>query len=76
MSQAPLPNNQELKLWFGARKDEKKLKRIFVTAYKVWESISTDGKRFYYSGLHFVAPEDETMNKIQELLYNLNDEWE
>ena len=74
VTKTPMPNNQEINIWFGATKEEKRLNRIFITAYKVWESMSTDGERFYYSGLHFVAPEEKTLDKIQELLYSLKEE--
>lgn len=74
VTKKPLQNNHEHKIWFGATKDEKKLNRIFVTGYKVWESMTSDGNRLYYSGLHFVAPEEGTLDRIQELLYSLEDE--
>lgn len=69
----PLPKNEEINIWFGATKEEKRLNRIFITAFKVWESISTDGDRFYYSGLHFIDPEEETLDKIQKLIYSLEE---
>ncbi len=68
-----LPNNQELEIWFGATKEEKRLNRIFISAYKVWESMTADGERFYYSGLHFVAPSEDTLDRIQTLLYEIED---
>jgi len=74
ISKQPIQNNQEIKLWFGASREEKRLNRIFITAYKVWESITSDGDRYFYSGLHFVAPEEAILDKIQALLYELEDE--
>lgn len=74
VTKTPLPKNKEIHIWFGASKEEKRLNRIFITAYIVWESMSTDGDRFYYSGLHFVAPDEKTLDRIQELLYSLDEQ--
>ena len=68
VSKMPIPKNQELKIWFGAGKQEKHLNRIFVSAYKVWESFTDSEERFYYSGLHFVAPSEDVQDKILLLL--------
>ena len=74
VTKEPIQKNQELEIWFGATKEEKRLNRIFLSAYKVWESFTDDDERFYFSGLHFVAPPEETLDKIQTLLYELEDE--
>ena len=74
VTKEPLPTKQEIQLWFGAGKDEKRLKRIFVYAYKVWESYTDDDERFYYSGLHFVNPAAETLDKIQSLIYEIQED--
>lgn len=74
VTREPIPKNQELQIWFGATKEEKRLNRIFVSAYKVWESFTDDDERFYYSGLHFVSPSEDVLDKIQSLLYELNDD--
>lgn len=71
VTQKSMPKNQELKIWFGATKEGKRLNRIFLTAYKVWESFTDTKNRLYYSGLHFVDPGETTLDKIQELLYEL-----
>ena len=68
VTKEPIAKNQELSIWFGASKEEKRLNRIFVSAYKVWESFTDSEERFYYSGLHFVAPSEETQDKILSLL--------
>lgn len=68
-----LPEKQEMRLWFGADKDEKRLNRIFVSAYRVWSSFSDDDERFYYSGLHFIAPPEDTLDQIQELILEFKD---
>lgn len=74
VTKSPLIIHKEYKIWFGTNKEEEKANRILITAYKVWDSITSDGERFYYSGLHFVAPEEKTLDRIQELLYSLEDE--
>ncbi len=72
-SRKPIQDNQEIQIWFGATKDEKRLNRIFISGYKVWESFTDNDERYYYSGLHFVSPSEETLDKIQSLLDNLDD---
>ncbi|MGB1800914.1 MAG: hypothetical protein ACPHLK_08820 [Gammaproteobacteria bacterium] len=73
VTKSPLIIHKEYKIWFGANKEEAKENRISITAYKVWDSVTADGERFYYSGLHFVAPEEESLDKIQGLLYSLEE---
>ena len=73
VSKKSLPKNQELQIWFGATKEDKRLNRIFISAYRVWESMAADGERFYYSGLHFVAPSEDTLDRIQSLLYEIEE---
>jgi hypothetical protein len=65
-----IPSKQELSIWFGATKEEKKLSRIFLSAYRVWESFTDTKDRLYYSGLRFVSPSEETLDKIQELIHD------
>ena len=74
VTKSPLMIHKEYKIWFGASKEEEKANRIFITAYKVWDSMTSDGDRFYYSGLHFVAPVEGTLDRIQDLIYSLEDE--
>ncbi len=68
----PIPNKQELSIWFGAKKEEKRLNRIFLTTYKVWESFTDTQDPLFYSGLHFISPSEETLDKIQDLIYKSN----
>ncbi len=68
VSKKPIPENQEIQLWFGAAKEEKRLNRIFLSAYKVWNSFNDSEERLYYSGLHFVSPSEEILDKIQLLI--------
>jgi PilZ domain-containing protein len=73
VSKKPITDKQELQIWFGASKDEKRLNRIFLSAYKVWNSFNDTEERLYYSGLHFVSPSEDTLDRIQSLLDELND---
>jgi predicted helicase len=72
-SKIPIPDKQELQVWLGATKEEKRLNRIFLSGYKVWGSFTENTPRLYYSGLHFVSPSEDTLDKIQTLLYELKD---
>lgn len=68
VTQAAMPNKQEIKIWFGTSKEDKKQKKIFITAFVVWNSFNDTSPRLYYSGLHFVDPDVVTMHRIEELL--------
>jgi thymidylate synthase len=72
VTKEPMAKGQEIQIWFGATKEEKRLNRIFISAFKVWDSFSDNGERFYYSGLHFVAPTEETVDRIQSLLEEIS----
>jgi len=63
----------QLQIWFGTAKENKRSNRIFLSAYKVWNSFTDTEDRLYYSGLQFISPSEENMNKIQLLLDDLND---
>jgi PilZ domain-containing protein len=69
----PIPADQKIQIWFGASKEEKRLNRIFITAYRAWTSFSDTKERFYYSGLHFVGTPEKTKDKIQILIDDLSD---
>ncbi len=73
MTEKPVPDNMELELWFGADKEEKRTHRIFVSAYKVWDSFTDDEKRFYYTGLQFISPSESIREQILGLLKILDD---
>lgn len=66
----PLAEDQEIQLWLGATKDDKRLNRIFLSAHKVWGTDSGDGKNFY-SGLSFIKPSESTLEQINALLHEL-----
>ena len=72
-SMQSIPEGQELQIWFGAAKEDKRLDRISLAAYKIWNSFTDSEDRIYYSGLHFINPSEENMDKIQLLLDDLND---
>ena len=68
-----LPVHQELQIWFGGAKEDKRSSRISLSAYIVWNSFTDNDDRIYYSGLHFISPSEETTNSIHLLLDDLND---
>ncbi len=70
-SQAPIPEKEELEIWFGASANDDKEKRIRLTAYRVWSSFNDTIPRFYFSGLHFVKPSEEALDSIEELIDEL-----
>ena len=72
-SKTQIPNKQELEIWFGAAKGDKRTNRIFLSAYKVWNSFTDNDDRHYYSGLHFVSPSEDILDQIQALLHELTD---
>jgi hypothetical protein len=72
-SKVQIPNKQELQVWFGAAKNDKRTNRIFLSAYTVWSSFTDDNNKHYYSGLHFISPSEDTLDRIQSLLYELTD---
>jgi len=71
VSKNKIVDNQELQIWFGADKDEKRTERILISCYKVWHSFSDTENPFYYAGLHFISPSEDTLDKIQTLIYEL-----
>ncbi len=72
-SKNPVPNKQNLQIWFGATKEEKRSNRIFLSTYKVWGSFTESIPRHHFTGLHFVSPSEETLDNIQTLLHELMD---
>jgi len=57
VTEEPLLAEQEFQIWFGATKEEKRVDRIFLSAYKVWNSFSDNDDRHYFTGLHFENPQ-------------------
>lgn len=72
----PIRADQKMYIWFGTAKNDKVLSRIFVTAYRVWASVSTSKKCSYYSGLQFVGTSENTVAKIETLIIELDSETE
>ena len=71
-SETVIPENTELKVWFGVDgKDGDRTKLISVSMYRVWSGFPDGDNRFYYSGMHFVPPSEETLDSIQELIDEL-----
>lgn len=71
VSDEPLAAFQHYDLWFGADKKEKILDRIFVSAYPVWQKISSD-KEHFYSGMRFSHLDELTIEKIRKLIVRLD----
>jgi len=68
------PEMQEVKVWFGVdsyRKSEK----IDLTVIKVWDAFTDTIPRFYNSGLHFITPAEHTLDLLQEMIFELRDEY-
>ena len=69
MTQEKIPDKQQVEIWFGAGKEDKRQKRIFISAFKVWDSFTDDTvPRLYYSGLHFIEPDEATIHRIEKLI--------
>ena len=68
MSEEPPPMKKEIKLWLGAAIEEAEENRISLSAYTVWSSFSDTIPRLYNSGLHFINPSENAMDRIQKLI--------
>ena len=71
MSMTTLPENKEIKIWFGTKNGDEEQEKIFLTLYRVWSSFTENVPRLYYFGLHYVNPSDEALDKIQGLIDGL-----
>jgi hypothetical protein len=69
-----LPEMQEINVWFGA-KDETDSAKIQLTVIKVWDAFTDTIPRFYNTGLHFINPSEQSLDLIQELIYELRDDY-
>jgi len=72
-SKEPIPDKEEIHIWFVASEDDEKEKRISLTAFKVWSSFSETVPRYYYSGLHFIDPTEAALDSIQALIEELSE---
>jgi len=73
MSEAPLPEENEIQIWFGASKEDEGERQISLLASRIWSSFSDTNPRFYYFGLHFTKPSEEALDSIQELIDELSE---
>ena len=69
----PLPDMQEMNVWFGANKGENEQK-IELKVIKVWDAFSDTIPRFYNTGLHFINPTEGALDLLQDLIVDLKDE--
>ena len=68
MSETPLPTNMEVNVSLD-RNDNGT--GISLTLYRVWQAVSETVPRYYYTGLHIVSPDDQTLDSIQDLIHDL-----
>ena len=68
MSETPPPPNEELNVWLGRSDNEE---GIPLTLFRTWNSVTDTVPRYYYSGMHIVSPDEETLDKLQELIDDL-----
>ncbi len=73
VSPDPIPELEKIELWFSSNTDEKEEDKIFICAYRVWQSITNDGARLYCSGLHFEEPGEDTKEKLHSLILELDE---
>ena len=71
-SKEPITNEKEIKIWFGASREDKEERRISLLAYRNWSSFSDSVPRLYFSGLHFTNPSEEVLDSIQDLIDELS----
>jgi hypothetical protein len=71
MSKATLPENKEIKIWFGAGNRGELQNKISITVYRVWSSFTETIPRLYCTGLHYINPSDEALDKIKALTDDL-----
>ena len=64
----PLPEKKEIRICFGTCDTYEKPDRIFLTVYSIWSSFTESVPRLYCTGLHYVNPSDEVLDRIRELI--------
>ena len=72
MSKDPIPDKQEINIWFGADNTDLEENKIVVTVYKIWGAFTDTVPRLYSSGLQFIAPSNDAMDAIEELINELD----
>ena len=73
VSPDPLPELEKIQIWFASTTEENETDKIFISAYRVWQSITNDGARLYCSGLHFEEPDEEIKEKLHGLILSLDE---
>lgn len=68
ISETPLPDKQELRVWLGRTED---YTGIPLSLFRVWKAFSDSDPRSYYAGLHIIDINKETQEKLQELIDEL-----
>jgi hypothetical protein len=64
----PIPDKEEIPIWFGTGKEDLIESKIYFTVYKVWGAFSDTIPRIYNSGLYFVNPTEANLDAIQNLI--------
>ncbi|NNE38138.1 MAG: PilZ domain-containing protein [Gammaproteobacteria bacterium] len=72
-SMNPIPDEIEIKIWFGASEENEEEKRILLSVCKLWGSVSETVPPLYFSGLHFIYPSEEASDSIQKLISELSE---
>jgi len=68
MGITPPPSNKELKVWLDGTGDDHGIK---LTLFRVWSSVTDTEPRYFYSGMHMVDPDEQALDKIQDLIDDL-----
>jgi hypothetical protein len=73
-STARFPDMQEVKVWFGVDSYNKS-EKIDLTVIKVWDAFTDTTPRFYNTGLHYINPDEDALDLLQEMIFELRDEY-
>ncbi|NNE37364.1 MAG: hypothetical protein HKN08_03585 [Gammaproteobacteria bacterium] len=68
------PEMEEIKVLFGAD-DGANTDKIHVTVIKVWDAFTDTLPRLYNTGLHFISPTEQSLDKIQDMIVDLKGEF-
>ena len=72
MSKDPIADKQEINIWFGADNTDLEENKIVVTGYKSGGAFTDTVPRRYSSGWQCIAPSNDAMNAIEELINELD----
>jgi len=70
MSETPLPANKEIRAWLD-RNENNSGTGISLTLFRVWQAFSETARRYYYTGMHIINPDEQTLDQLQDLIDNL-----